>query len=50
MSKLFGKPSLNGPTKGNFPKTPIQNKPDWGNDQTQHNKPFPGSKPKIKHK
>ncbi len=43
MSKLFGKPDLNGPgnTKSNFPKSPIQTKPDWGNDQTQNNPPFP---------
>ncbi len=43
MSKLFGKADLNGPAnkKSNFPKTPIQKKPDWGNDQTQNNLPFP---------
>ena len=43
MSKLFGKPDLNGVgnVKGNFPKTPNQLKPDFGNDQTQNNPPFP---------
>lgn len=47
MSKLFGKPNLNGPSHGNFPKTPLQSKPDFGNDQTQNNKPFPGHKNNI---
>ena len=43
MSKLFGRANLNGVgnSKGNFPRTPTQIKPDFGNDQTQNNPPFP---------
>ncbi len=50
MSKLFGKPSLNGPgnAKSNFPHSPIQIKPDWGNDQTQNNPPFPSETGRFK--
>ncbi len=50
MSKLFGQPSLNGPgnKKGNFPNIPIQKEPDWGNDQTQNNLPFPKETGKYK--
>ena len=44
MSKLFGKAGLNGPSHGNFPKTPLQSKPDFGNDQTQNNKSFSNDK------
>ena len=48
MSKLFGKPGLNGPSHGNFPKSPIQVKPDFGTDQTQSNKPFPSQQRRRK--
>lgn len=43
MSKLFGRADLNGVgnKKGDFPRTPTQIKPDFGNDQTQNNLPFP---------
>ena len=49
MGKLYGKPDMNGPNqqstiKGGFPKPPVVKKPDWGNDQTQNNKPFPKQK------